>query len=93
MADLVSSSNTLMSSSMLLLAAYIVLSSAKFSSSTSLINKSKSFMKILNKMGPNIFYVLNISTQKSLHPLINHIHEVVQQVSHEEYSQKPLRDS
>ena len=54
MAVLLSFPNTLMSYSILLLAPYIVLSSAKFASSTSLTNKNKSFMKILNKMEPNI---------------------------------------
>ena len=54
MAVLLSFPNTLMSYSILFLAPYIVLSSAKFASSTSLTNKNKSFMKILNKMEPNI---------------------------------------
>ena len=40
-----------------------------------------------------VFYVLSMNTQKLLHPLIKHIHEVLQQVNHEEYSQKPWRDS
>ena len=50
---------------MLFLAAYIVLSSAKFESSTSLINKNKSFL-ILNKMGPNIE---PLSVPLFLHPV------------------------
>ena len=54
MAILLSLSNTLMSSSILFLAAYMVLSPTKFGSLTSLVNKNKSFTKILNKMGPNI---------------------------------------
>ena len=33
--------------------AYFALLSAKCASSTSLRNKNKSFMKILNKLGPN----------------------------------------
>ena len=51
---------------MLFLAAYIVLSSAKFESSTSLINKNKSFLMILNKMGPNIE---PLSVPLFLHPV------------------------
>ena len=39
-----------------------------------------------------IFYILSMNVQKLLHPLINHMHEVLQQVNHEEYSQKPWRD-
>ena len=39
-----------------------------------------------------VFYVLNMSAQKLLHPLISHMQEVLQQVNHEEYSQKPWRD-
>ena len=35
-----------------------------------------------------IFYVLSMNAQKLLHP----IHEALQQVNHEEYSQKPWRD-
>ena len=38
------------------------------------------------------FYVLSMNAQKLLHPLINHMHKVLQQTNHEEYSQKPLRD-
>ena len=54
MADLLTFSNTLMSSCVIFLAAYIVLSSEKFTSTTSLINKNMSVMKILNKMKLNI---------------------------------------
>ena len=65
------------------MAVYVVLSFAKFANSTSLINKKKSFMKILNKMG---FNIEPCGTQKLLHLLINHIYEVLQKVNHEEYS-------
>ena len=35
-----------------------------------------------------------MNAQKLLRPLINHImHKVLQQVNHEEYKQKPWRDS
>ena len=54
MPDFLFFSSTLMSCSILFLAAYIVLSSAKFASSSSLITKDKSFIKIVNKIGPNI---------------------------------------
>ena len=54
MADLLTFSNTLMSSCVIFLAACIVLSSEKFTSTTSLINKNMSVMKILNKMKLNI---------------------------------------
>ena len=54
MPDFLFFSNTLMSCSILFLAAYIVLSSAKFASSSSLITKDESFIKIVNKIGPNI---------------------------------------
>ena len=33
-----------------------------------------------------------MNAQKSLHPLINHLREVLKQVNHEEGSQKPWRD-
>ena len=33
-----------------------------------------------------------MTAQTLLHPLINHQHGVFQQVNHEEYNQKPLRD-
>ena len=33
-----------------------------------------------------------MNVQKLLHPLINHMHEVLQQVNYEEYIQKPSRD-
>ena len=51
MADLISVCNTFMNSSILFLAA---LSSAKFVSQASLIKKNKIFIRILNKMRPNI---------------------------------------
>ena len=35
-----------------------------------------------------VFYVLSMNRQKLLHPLINHMYEVLQQVNHEEYSKK-----
>ena len=54
MADLLSFSNTFMKSFILFLAGYILLSSAKFASEMSLIKKIKSYIRILNKMGPNI---------------------------------------
>ena len=73
-----------------------------------------SFIRILNKKGPNIepcgipekvfekhsqchlflhlvFYVLSLNAQKLRHSLVNHMHEVLQQVNHEEHSQKPWR--
>ena len=52
-ADLISFSNTLMSSFVLFLAVYIELPSANFGSSTFLL-KNRSFVKILDKMEPNI---------------------------------------
>ena len=36
----------------------------------------------------HVFYVLSMNAQKLLHP----IHEVLQQVNHEEYSQNSWRD-
>ena len=33
-----------------------------------------------------------MDAQNLLHPLINHMHEVLQQVNHEEYSEEPWRD-
>ena len=42
---------------------------------------------------PAVFYVLSMSAKKLLDALINHTHEVLQQVNHEEYGQKPLRDA
>ena len=39
-----------------------------------------------------VFYVLSMNAQKLLHPLINHMHEALQQVNHEEYSQEPRID-
>ena len=39
-----------------------------------------------------VFYILSMNAQNLLHPLINHMHEVLQQLNHEEYSQKPWRD-
>ena len=54
----------------------------------------KSFSKklsVLLSLQP-VFYILSMNAQNSLHPLINHMHEVLQQLNHEEYSQKPWRD-
>ena len=39
-----------------------------------------------------VFYILSMNAQKLLHPLINHMHGILQQVIYEEYSQKPWRD-
>ena len=39
-----------------------------------------------------VSYILNMSLQTSPHLLIKHMHEVLQQVNHEEYSQKSLKD-
>ena len=35
---------------------------------------------------------LCMNVQKFLHPLINHMHKVLQQVNQEEYSQQPWTD-
>ena len=34
-----------------------------------------------------------MNAQKLLHPQINHLHDVLQQVNHEEYSQKSLGET
>ena len=39
-----------------------------------------------------VFYVLTTNVQKLLSPLVNNMREVLLQVNHEEYSQKPCRD-
>ena len=54
MAALLSFSNSLICSFMPFFSVNIVLSSARFSSSTSLMNKNRSLMKILRKIGPNM---------------------------------------
>ena len=36
-------------------------------------------------------YILSVNAQKLLHPLINHLHEVLQQLNHEEHNQKLCR--
>ena len=54
----------------------------------------KSFSKklsVLLSLQP-VFYILSMNAQNLLHPLINHMHEVLQRLNHEEYSQKPWRD-
>ena len=38
------------------------------------------------------FYGLSMNAQNLLHPLINHMHEALQQLNHEEHSQKARGD-
>ena len=39
---------------------------------------------------PCFLYILSVNAQKLLHPLINHLREVLQQLNHEEYNQKQI---
>ena len=39
-----------------------------------------------------VFFIFSMNKQNLLHPLINYMHEVLQQINHEDYSQKPWRD-